>query len=74
MMIILIIVIQKLMTMLKLLVGIVNLNYTKHLGNIDEELLPAALHPKRVRNWCMSKYGKKEIGSIFSQFEFDHCK
>ena len=51
--------------MLELLVGIVNLSKIKHLENIDEELLPVALLPKRVRNWCMSNDEEKQIGSIF---------
>ena len=72
MMIILIIMIHKLLIMLDLWVGKIDLNNAKHLKN--EESLPVVCHPTRVLYWCMLEDEKAaSFHSLNLTIKLNHC-
>ena len=60
MIIILTIVIPKLLIKLDLWLAIINASNTKHIKNIDQELLPVSRHPTGAQDWCMWQDKKKK--------------
>ena len=70
MMSILIIAIQKLLIMLGLWAGVINIKNVSHLKKIDKELLPVVWHCKRWRDWCMPENEiKKILGVCMKQYK-----
>ena len=47
-----------------------NVRYLKK--ELNEELIPVAWHPNKLRDWCVSDYDKKEIDPMFIE-KFQKC-
>ena len=53
--------------------GILHLKNVRYLKKeLNEELIPVAWHPSKLRDWCVSDYDKKEIDPMLIE-EFQKC-
>ena len=53
--------------------GILHLKNVRYLKKeLNEELIPVAWHPNKLRDWCVSDFDKKEIDPMFIE-EFQKC-